>query len=128
MRKSTVVPWLAVTLMAAAAARSGVAHADHRQALPTAGQLEAMAARFAPVEIGADLRHLPTQERAALARLVEASKLIDSLYLRQVWAGNETLLLDLLADASPLGKARLHYFMINKGPWSRLDHNARFVP
>jgi hypothetical protein len=45
-----------------------------------------------------------------------------------VWAGNGTLLLDLLADPSPLGKARLHYFMINKGPWSRLDHNSRFVP
>src|SRR5207249_3960256 len=23
---------------------------------------------------------------------------------------------------------RLHYFLINKGPWSRLDHNAPFVP
>src|SRR5262249_44912530 len=25
-------------------------------------------------------------------------------------------------------RARLHYFLINKGPWSRLDHNSVFVP
>ena len=25
-------------------------------------------------------------------------------------------------------EARLHYFLINKGPWSRLDHNQPFVP
>src|SRR5690606_19718952 len=46
----------------------------------------------------------------------------------QVWAGNETLLLELLEDRSPLGEARLRYFLINKGPWSRLDHNRPFIP
>jgi hypothetical protein len=53
---------------------------------------------------------------------------MDGLFLRQVWAGNETMLLDLLKDETPLGKARLHYFLINKGPWSRLDNNAAFIP
>jgi hypothetical protein len=38
------------------------------------------------------------------------------------------MLLALQRDASPLGQARLGYFLINKGPWSRLDHNAPFVP
>ena len=37
------------------------------------------------------------------------------------------MLLDLAGDQSPEGRARLHYFLINKGPWSRLDHNAPFV-
>ena len=59
-----------------------------------------------------------------LAKLVAASKMMDALFLRQVWAGNETMLLDLLEDQSADGRARLHYFLINKGPWSRLDHNA----
>ena len=31
-------------------------------------------------------------------------------------------------DETPVGRARLHYFLINKGPWSRLDHNQPFVP
>ena len=63
-----------------------------------------------------------------LAKLVEASKIIDALFLRQVWAGNDAMLLDLARDQSAEGRARLHYFLINKGPWSRLDHNAPFVP
>src|ERR1051325_10409139 len=35
---------------------------------------------------------------------------------------------DLARDQSPDGRARLHYFLINKGPWSRLDHNQSFIP
>ena len=93
-----------------------------------ATQLETMAARFAPVDIGADLRALPPNERQALARLIEAARIVDGLFLRQSWAGNESLLMELLGDVSPRGRARLHYFLINKGPWSRLDLDAPFIP
>ena len=87
-----------------------------------------MTARFAPVDLSADISTLPPNERQALAKLVEAAQVFDALFLRQVWAGNETMLLSLLGDTSELGRARLHYFLINKGPWSRLDHNEPFVP
>jgi hypothetical protein len=96
--------------------------------LPDAARLDAMAARFAPAPIGADLSKLPAGERQALARLVEAARIMDPLFVRQSWAGGEALLMQLLGDSTPLGRARLHYFLINKGPWSRLDHNAAFVP
>jgi hypothetical protein len=71
---------------------------------------------------------VPAADRQVLGKLVQASRLMDAIFLRQVWAGNEALLLQLLADQTPLGRARLHYFLINKGPWSRLDHNEPFVP
>ena len=71
---------------------------------------------------------LPANERRALATLVEAARVFDTLFLRQVWAGNETMLLALLGDSSDLGRARLRYFLLNRGPWSRLDDNAPFVP
>ena len=87
-----------------------------------------MAARFAPTEITADLSELSPSDRQVLAKLVQASKIIDALFLRQVWAGNDAMLLDLVRDQTPEGRARLHYFLINKGPWSRLDHNEVFVP
>src|SRR5262245_14901462 len=61
-------------------------------------RLERMAARFAPTDIGADLSALSAAERQVLAKLVQASKVFDAVYLRQVWAGNETMLLDLIAD------------------------------
>jgi len=97
-------------------------------AVPDLQKLQTMAARFAPTEIGADLSKLSDTDRRVLAKLVEASKIVDALFLRQVWAGNEAMLLDLVRDSSPLGRERLHYFLINKGPWSRLDHNQVFVP
>jgi len=96
--------------------------------MPDEARLLAMSARFAPVDIGADLSRLPAGERQALARLVEASRLVDAIFLRQVWAGNEALLVQLAADHSSLGQVRLHAFLIDKGPWSRLDQDAPFVP
>jgi Peptidase family M49 len=87
-----------------------------------------MTARFAPTEIGADLSKLSVADRRVVAKLVEAAKIVDALFLRQVWSGNEAMLVDLARDDSPAGRARLHYFLINKGPWSRLDHNQPFIP
>ena len=114
-------------LMAAVMIASAWGRAQERTVSDTA-RLQQMAARFAPTDIGADLTALSEADRRVLAKLVEASTLIDALFLRQVWAGNEAMLLDLVRDESPAGRARLHYFLINKGPWSRLDHNQVFVP
>ena len=94
---------------------------------PETQTLQTMAARFAPVDLTADVAALPENERRALAKLVEAAKVFDALFLRQVWEGNEAMLLDLARDDSPVGRARRHYFLINKGPWSRLDENKPFI-
>ena len=114
-------------LMASIVASTLAAGAHAQQRVPDLAQLKTMTARFAPVDLSADVGPLPANERQALARLVEAARVMDTLFLRQVWAGNETMLLDLLQDTSELGRARLHYFLINKGPWSRLDQNAPFI-
>jgi hypothetical protein len=84
--------------------------------------------RFAPTELTADLSQLSPGDRVALRHLVQAAQVMDALFLRQVWAGNDSMFYDLARDGSPLGRARLHAFMLNKGPWSRLDHNEAFVP
>lgn len=96
--------------------------------MPGAAEIQEMMTRFAPVEITADISHLPEGEQLVLARLVQAGRIMDSLFLRQSWPGNPAMLLDLLKDDSTLGKARLRYFLLNKGPWSRLDHNRPFIP
>ena len=107
---------------------AGVALAAQDKPAPNVDQLKTMTARFAPVDLSADLNKLPANERQALSTLVEAAKVMDTLFLRQVWAGNETMLLSLVQDTSEIGRARLHYFLLNKGPWSRLDHNDAFIP
>lgn len=94
---------------------------------PAATALAAQSARFAPTELSADLTGLADSERKALAHMIRAAEVMDGLFLRQVWAGNPAMLAQLAGDTSPAGRARLGYFLINKGPWSRLDHNEAFV-
>jgi hypothetical protein len=94
---------------------------------PMIETLQTMTARFAPVDLSVDVAALPESERQTLAKLIEAARLLDGLYLRQVWEGNEAMLYRLAHDETPVGRARLQYFLLNKGPWSRLDHNEPFV-
>jgi hypothetical protein len=109
---------LAVLLLPAAASA----------ALPDAAGLKRLEAQYAPVDLRVDLSGLPASERRVLGKLVEASRIVDALFLRQAWAGNEALLLQLAGDPSPLGRARLAHFLRNKGPWDRLDHARPFIP
>jgi hypothetical protein len=106
----------------------GVAAAGGSAASPGLAELQAMTARFAPVDVRTDLAQLPDNERQALALMIRAGRIIDALYLRQVAPRNESQLLELLHDGTPLGQARLRYFLINKGPWSELDDNRPFLP
>ncbi|NNC00578.1 hypothetical protein HI113_42720, partial [Corallococcus exiguus] len=96
--------------------------------LPDAPTLKRMTARFAPVDVKVDVSKLPDAEKRALAKVLQAARIMDPLFLGQAWAGNPTLLLDLVKDTTPLGKERLHAFLLNKGPWSRLDEAKPFIP
>src|SRR5215213_10355580 len=80
-------------------------------------------ARFAPTELTADVSKLSPKDRQALDKIIAAAKLLDPLFLRQVWSGNEALEKKLKGQ-SPVA---LHYFYINDGPWSRLDSNEPFI-
>jgi hypothetical protein len=96
--------------------------------LPDAAALRRLSARLTPVDLTVDLGALPAGERAALARIVAAARVMDTLFLRQVWPGNEPLLLELTGAQTPLGRERLHAFLQNKGPWLRLDEERPFLP
>jgi hypothetical protein len=85
-------------------------------------------ARYAPTVITADTPALSPGDRKALASLVRAAAVMDRLFLRQTWSGNEETMRTLAADQTTEGRERYRYFMINMGPWSRLDANASFVP
>lgn len=92
-----------------------------------APDLAAKINRFAPVAITADPAKLTTGDKKALVKLFEASRLLDKIYSRQVWSGNEALRQKLEADTSAEGLLRLKYFNLNMGPWSLIDHNEPFI-
>src|SRR6185437_4922292 len=96
-------------------------------AVPDRAELQKMAARFAPVELRADTSKLSPGDRKALTKLIDASHVIDDIFLQQLWSGNEKLYAELKRDQSPFGKTRLDYFWLNKGPWSDLDGHTAFL-
>jgi hypothetical protein len=115
-------------LVLAAAIGAAFVPAVHAAEPATVAQLDAMARRFAPAELKADTSKLSKGDRAAMAKLIEAAKIIDTLQLRQRWSGNEALWAALQKDNSELGRARRNAFWLNKGPWSSLDDNNSFMP
>src|SRR5579885_72993 len=96
--------------------------------LPDLAQLQEMSARFAPVKIEAPESALSAADRKALPKLVEAARVLKGIFMDQLWGGNRALYARLEKDTTPLGRARLHYFWLNKGPWSNLDGNTAFLP
>ena len=121
-----------VLVPAAVHAQNAPVVPEPRKSAPDPGsaelfRLRAMTARFAPAVISADIAALPESERKALAKIVEASREMDAIFLRQSWAGNPSMLVQLSGDETPLGRARLRYFVLNKGPWSSLDQNEPFI-
>lgn len=100
-----------------------------KAAIPDLEQLNKMIARFAPTELSVDTSKLSAGDQKAIIKLIEAARVIDGIYMtRQLWRFDHAFYARLREDTSPLGKARLHYFWINKGPWSDLDDHKAFVP
>lgn len=89
--------------------------------------LPAKIRRFAPTVMTANTARLSPSDRLALQKIIAAAKLFDPLFLRQVWSGNEALKQKLERARMPPGRFPLHYFLINKGPWSQLDENEPFI-
>ena len=98
------------------------------QTFPDTAELNRMAARFAPTPLEVDISALSAGDKQALVKLIEAARIVNPLFMEQLWSGNLALYKKLQQDKTPLGQARLHYFWINKSPWSEIDEHAAFIP
>jgi hypothetical protein len=104
------------------------AMAQKKTAPPSLEQLQRMTTRFAPTPIRVDTSSLSAGDRQALIKLLEAARILNDIFITQLWIGNSSLYARLQLDTTPLGKARLHYFWLNKGPWSDIDEYRAFLP
>jgi hypothetical protein len=95
--------------------------------MPDLAQLDQMTKRFAPVTLHYDQSRLSPGDRQALTKLTEAARVLNLVFMDQLWAGDRALYAQLQKDLTPLGKAKLHYFWLNKGPWSDLDGHTPFM-
>jgi hypothetical protein len=97
-------------------------------AVPDLAQLQKMMGRFASTPLTVDTAKLSAGDQKALVKLIAASRLVDELFMKQLWSGNPEAWAKAQKDQSPLGQARASYFWMNKGPFSGLDDWASFMP
>ena len=87
-------------------------------------------AKLPRTPIDYDRSLLDERERQVVAVLIEASRAIDAIFLRQVSEENPRLHGELRAAARRGGREAsdaLALFEIHKGPWDRLAENAPFI-
>lgn len=107
---------------------SSSVRAQKTASLPDLAQLQQMTSRFAPTALRVDTAKLSAGDQQALVKMIEAARILNFVFMKQYWSGDLPLYQRLQKDMTPLGKARLHYFWLNKGPWSDLDGNKAFLP
>ena len=92
-----------------------------------APDVAARLAKYAPTTLGADISALPEGERRALGELIAAGRVMDELFLRQVWTGNPELR-DLVAGYQGAdAEAVREFFDVNFGPWDRLAEDEPWL-
>ena len=95
---------------------------------PGLDEIRQMAARFAPTPLEVNTAGLSAGDKKALVKLIQAARIVNHIFMQQIWVGDLPLYQKLQQDKSPLGHARLHYFWINKSPWSEIDEHKAFLP
>jgi hypothetical protein len=86
--------------------------------------------KFAPTELKYDSSTLDEREKVVVEKLYLASKIMDELFLDQVYSKNYEIrksLMEQAATGSEKAKLELELFTIMFGPFDRLDHNAPFI-
>jgi len=92
-------------------------------------------AKFVPVEMQYDENLLSDREKVVLEKLYRASKIIDELFLEQVYSKNNQIKSDLISkvedksslEVKPELKLQLELFNIMFGPFDRLEDNVPFI-
>jgi hypothetical protein len=90
------------------------------------GDIEKRVAQFAPIQVKVDTAFLTKTQKKVLGKLVEASKLIDELYMNQVWSQNEKFKKSLSKEKK-LDRNFMAYFDIMYGPFDRKEENKPFI-
>ena len=60
-------------------------------AIPDLAQLQKMIARFKPTDLRVDVSKLSAGDRQALPKLIEAARVLNDIFLTQMWSGNHAL-------------------------------------
>lgn len=84
--------------------------------------------KVVPVNIPCDISSLSENDKKVLAKLVEASEIINQIYLRQMYEKNEEIRKMLAESTDPRAKELLDWFDFNGAPFDAGDALKPFLP
>ena len=95
---------------------------------PSAGDgMQDKIKQFAATPISYDESLLDDREKTVIEKLYRAGKVIDEIFLTQVYDQNLAIRDSLQRLTDKPGKLLYEYFTIMSGPFDRLDHNKPFI-
>ncbi len=83
--------------------------------------------RLIDVELRYDSSNLNDNQIILLRKMVKVSKLIDDIFLMQIYNKNFEIMKKLKGSDAEKEKLELKYLMWNKGPWDKLDDEKPFI-
>ncbi|HEX6915059.1 MAG TPA: hypothetical protein VF145_07445 [Chitinophagaceae bacterium] len=94
---------------------------DKRAEADSASYVEKHLAGYASVKLTTDLSKLSDTDKQVLPLLINAAKIMDTLYWMQAYGSPDSILKTVNDDATR------SYLMINYGPWDRLNGDTPFI-
>jgi hypothetical protein len=95
--------------------------------IPAAGHAQpAKLPILEPTVVEVDLSALPSNEKAALARIIHAARKLDTLFIRQTWPGTAVLLRERTPSQNVQVRAEVDALNFFKGPWD--NDGKAFIP
>jgi hypothetical protein len=88
--------------------------------------LDKKISQFSPTILKYDESILDERQKMVVAKLSDAAKIMDEIFLEQVFAKNKEIKSQLEGSKDENDLKALQYFEIMYGPFDRLDHNKSF--
>ncbi|MDT8324894.1 MAG: peptidase [Bacteroidota bacterium] len=126
----TFTRWFVVFTAAALIAGCGAEkekEGEDMSEMPTLDVVKQRRAMYADTDIAVDLSHLSERQRALIAKLIEAGRLVDQVFWQQSSRDAVALRDSLAAAGDSSAQAYLEYVNINYGPYDRIFEGERFV-
>jgi hypothetical protein len=121
MKKRNLLVGLALLATTACRNNSTLPTNETTQTVTAESEAAQRLKQYATVRLNADLSHLSQNQKQLVAKLIEASQLMDEIFWKQAVGSSDSVL------ATAANSAEQAYMAINYGPWDRLAADEPFV-
>jgi len=105
----------------------GIVSCTNRNEEEEVNMLDSKIEQYVKTDVKYDEYLLDENQKVVVQKLFEASKIMDDIFLGQVYSKNIEIKEKLANSTDPEDLKKIEYFNINFGPFDRLDHDKPFI-